>query len=67
MTRTPSLLSIIALAGADVALPAAASEQIAVKAGCAVCHSADKKLVGPTWHDVAAKYKGTADAPAKLA
>jgi cytochrome c len=31
------------------------------------CHQLDKKLVGPSYHDVAAKYKGDKAAEAKLA
>jgi cytochrome c551/c552 len=32
-----------------------ASPQIAAKAGCVACHVADKKLIGPSSHDIAAK------------
>ena len=35
------------------------------KAGCMACHAKDKKLVGPAFKDIAAKYKGQ-DAVAKL-
>ena len=50
------------------ALSAYANEDaILTKAGCMACHAKDKKLVGPSFKDVAAKYKGQADAPAKLA
>lgn len=35
--------------------------------GCAACHTVDQKRLGPTFKDVAAKYKGNADAPAMLA
>lgn len=38
----------------------------AKKGGCIACHKVDKKLVGPAWQDVAAKYKGQADAKAYL-
>ena len=31
------------------------------KAKCGACHAIDKKLVGPAWKDVAAKYSGKAD------
>jgi cytochrome c len=31
------------------------------------CHAIDKKLVGPAYKEVAAKYKGDAKAPAMLA
>lgn len=37
------------------------------KNNCLACHSMDKKLVGPAYKDVAAKYRGQADAEAKLA
>jgi cytochrome c len=37
------------------------------KYGCAACHAVDKKIVGPAFQDVAAKYKGDKDAAAKLA
>ena len=35
------------------------------KAGCMACHSKDKKVVGPSFKDIAAKYKGQ-DVTAKL-
>jgi cytochrome c5 len=37
------------------------------KYGCSACHAIDKKVVGPAYQDVAAKYKGDKDAAAKLA
>lgn len=40
--------------------------QNARRAGCMDCHAVDKKLVGPAFKDVAAKYKGDAGAEAKL-
>lgn len=43
-----------------------ASEALAQKSGCTACHNVDKKLVGPAYKDVAAKYKGQGDAVAKL-
>lgn len=59
-------LAVLALCFA--ALSASANEDaILNKAGCMACHAKDKKLVGPSFKDVAAKYKGQADAPAKLA
>ena len=36
------------------------------KDGCAACHAIDKKIVGPAYQEVAAKYKGDKDAVAKL-
>jgi len=36
------------------------------KDGCSACHAVDKKIVGPSYEDVATKYKGDKDAAAKL-
>ena len=41
-------------------------EALYKKSGCAACHTVAKKLVGPAYKDVAAKYKGEKDAQAKL-
>ncbi|MFA7267983.1 MAG: c-type cytochrome [Sterolibacterium sp.] len=65
--KLQSLLLISSLAAIAIAPSAFASEAIATKAGCLACHNADKKVVGPAYKDVAAKYKGQADAAAKLA
>ena len=40
--------------------------ELAKKSGCLACHSVDKKVVGPAWKDVSAKYKGNAEMKAKL-
>ncbi|MGD8567076.1 MAG: c-type cytochrome [Gammaproteobacteria bacterium] len=40
--------------------------ELAKKSGCLACHSVEKKVVGPAWKDVAAKYKGDAGAKARL-
>lgn len=39
---------------------------LAKKSGCLVCHAIDRKVVGPAWKDVAAKYRGDAGAEARL-
>ncbi|MBP7452862.1 MAG: cytochrome C [Ottowia sp.] len=58
--------ALIAAALALVATPAFADPEAAMnKAGCMACHAKDKKLVGPSFKDIAAKYKGQ-DASAKL-
>jgi cytochrome c len=53
---------------AAVASPALADDQLALaqKSGCTACHSVDKKIVGPAYKDVAAKYRGDKSAEAKL-
>ena len=58
-------LSALALA-LLIAPTAQASEELAKKYNCLACHQTDKKLVGPSYQDVAAKYKGQADAADKL-
>lgn len=62
------VISMIAAAGLLVAGSAMAAEmpEAAKKNGCTACHTIDKKLVGPSYMDVAKKYKGQADAEAKL-
>ena len=40
--------------------------ELAKKSGCLACHSVEKKVVGPAWKDVAAKYKGDGSAKAAL-
>lgn len=44
-----------------------ADQALATKNGCMACHSVDKKVVGPAYKEVAAKYKGKKDAAAMLA
>ena len=56
-------LFITALLGTAAA---AAPEELAVKAGCAGCHAKDKKLLGPAYHDIAAKYKADPKAATAL-
>jgi len=43
-----------------------AASQLATKYNCQACHTVDKKLVGPSYKEVAAKYAGDSAAPAKL-
>ena len=47
--------------------PAMASEDLAKQKACLACHQVDKKLVGPAYKDIAAKYKTDKDAEKKLA
>lgn len=65
----PAALAITAAVVLAAALPvtAHASEALAKQSGCSVCHAMDKKLVGPSYKQVAEKYKGQADASAQLA
>jgi cytochrome c len=61
-------LIVLGLAfGASLAPPAFASADMAQKKNCMACHAADKKVIGPAYKDVAAKYAGQKDAADKLA
>jgi cytochrome c551/c552 len=39
---------------------------LALKSGCLACHQVDRKVVGPAWKDVAARYKNNANAKSQL-
>lgn len=64
-------VAVAALVGAcgmlTIAAPAFASAELAKQKNCLACHATDKKLVGPPYRDVAAKYKGDKNAQATLA
>lgn len=61
------LVAIATLAaGLAACLPALADMQLATSKNCMACHAVEKKLVGPSYKDVAAKYAGQADAVEKL-
>ena len=59
-------LIVAALGLAFTAAPALASMELATKSACTACHAVDKKLVGPSYKDVAKKYAGNAKAEAML-
>ena len=62
------LVAIAALAtGFAVSTPALADLALATAKNCMACHAVDKKLVGPSYKDIATKYAGQADAVDKLA
>lgn len=54
-------------AGLLIAGPALADEALAKKDMCMTCHAVDKKLMGPSFKDIAAKYKGNKEAEQILA
>ena len=64
MKKPISLLAAALLAfGSGVAVADGAAAL--TKGGCMACHAKDKKMVGPSFKDIAAKYKGQ-DASAAL-
>ena len=64
MTKT---LIAAALGLSLVSGTALASADLAKAKNCLACHAADKKVVGPSYKDVAAKYASDKDAVSKLA
>jgi len=67
MNRNRFLPLFIATAASLLAGSAWADAQLATKKNCMACHQVDKKVVGPAYKDVAAKYAGQKDAADKLA
>ena len=62
-------ITILLLAATMTAAGTAAADELEdmmKKNGCNACHAEDKKVIGPSYKDVAAKYKGDATAVAKL-
>ncbi|HEX3059945.1 MAG TPA: c-type cytochrome [Usitatibacter sp.] len=62
MKKSVTLAAILAVA----ALPALANEELAKKNACTACHAVDKKIVGPAFKEVAAKYRSDKTAEARL-
>jgi cytochrome c len=60
-------LALATIVAAAVTPAAFANPALAEKKNCLACHQVDKKLVGPAYKEVAAKYAGQKDAAAKLA
>jgi cytochrome c len=65
-TRLLALLSVAA-ALTSMQTPAFADAALATAKNCMACHAVDKKMVGPSYKDVAAKYAGNKDAAALMA
>ena len=69
--KRPAIAHIATLAAVAAGLlvftgHANANEELAVKSGCTGCHKVEAKLVGPSYKEVAAKYKGDKKAEATL-
>ena len=60
---TPLLLAACML----MPLVSMADQALAAAKNCLACHNIDRKVVGPAYKDVAAKYRGDKTAPARLA
>ncbi len=70
LTLMSSLFGFALLAALVAPATALADEDgalgLAKKSGCLACHSVEKKVVGPAWQDVSARYKGDEGAKAQL-
>ncbi|MFN3987025.1 MAG: c-type cytochrome [Rhodocyclaceae bacterium] len=62
-----AFVAVSAVVGLLAAAPAFADADLAKAKNCMACHAVDKKLVGPSYKEVAAKYAGQADALEMLA
>lgn len=62
-----ALAAALALTGFAAQASTAETEAAMTKAGCMACHTKDKKLIGPSFKDIAVKYKGNANAATLLA
>ncbi len=62
-----NLFALLALTVTSVSAPVWADQALATSKNCMACHATDKKLVGPAYKDVAAKYAGDKSAVDKLA
>ena len=60
------LVMVLATGSLMLAGQASANQALAQKNGCLACHAIDKKVLGPSYKDIAAKYKGDKGAEAKL-
>jgi cytochrome c len=63
MKRALFVMSVAIVAAA----PAFADQALATAKNCMACHAVDKKLVGPSYKEVAAKYASDKTAVDKLA
>jgi len=59
--------ALIALALPLYAVPVHASPELATKSKCMTCHQVDKKVLGPSFKEISAKYKGQKTAETMLA
>ncbi len=60
------VFATLAAIGILVAGNTAASEKIAQSSGCMTCHAIDRKVIGPSYKEIAAKYRNDKAAEASL-
>lgn len=67
MTRSFPFAPFVLATALLVSAPAWADQALATAKACMACHTVDRKVIGPAFKDVAAKYAGNKDAPNFLA
>jgi cytochrome c len=67
MKKIFAVSAAVAAIGFAAGAQAQDAAKLAQDKGCMACHQVAKKLVGPAYKDVAAKYRSDKAAPAKLA
>lgn len=63
----PDAQAILALALLLATGTAIADEALARRAACTACHAVERRLLGPAFRQVSERYRGDAEAPARLA
>lgn len=66
MKKLFALAGLVALCSPALATDAAVALDLAKKSNCMACHASDKKLVGPSFKEIATKYAADAEAESKL-
>jgi cytochrome c len=61
-----SVVLALAATASNAALDDASGQNLLKKGTCSTCHKTDKKAVGPSFKEIAAKHKGQSDAVARL-
>lgn len=68
MRRTTLVLAAAIVSLPTLAAPVLADEAAFARAsGCMACHAVDRRMVGPSFQDIGARYAGQADAVARMA
>jgi len=60
------LLSLMTVSGSCLALEQQGLPQAATDMGCFRCHGMDSAIAGPSWRDIAKRYRGKGDDPATI-
>ena len=65
MLRKTSFIALVAILSGTGSI-ASANADLAKEKNCTACHAVDKKMIGPSYKDVAAKYAGDKEAVGRL-